>query len=140
LYHGGEFEEARVQFDKHTEWNPANSTLVNNMAFMTYCSGRLQEAFEEMEGIIADEKVSSATYSNFILVLYHMGKDEEEINRYKDLFIQNLGENGPALKSMYEKALRITHKILERDDIDEETIKFNKKKIEAINLVLSFIN
>lgn len=69
-----------------------------------------------------------------------MEKDEEVINRYRDILQQNYTGDGPMLRSMYEEAHRITWVILENDYIDEETREFNTKKIEAINFVLSLIN
>ncbi len=44
------------------------------------------------------------------------------------------------MPKLYNDQLKITQTILERGDIDEETRKFNIKKIEAINFVLSYVN
>lgn len=69
LYQEGEFEESRVQFEKLWQWNPTSGVFASNVAFMTYCMGRLQQAFEEFEELIANGLVSPGTYSNFILTL-----------------------------------------------------------------------
>ena len=140
LYHEGFFEEAIVQFEHASEKDPRDKLSMNNIAHLHYCLGRLQTAFEEFEYIIANGLESDGTYSNFILVLYHLDKDEEVINRYRDLLQQNLGGNGPMLQLMYKESLRITRVLLDRDNIDEETREFNLKKIRGLNLVLSFLN
>ncbi len=140
LYDKGLFEEAIVQFEHAEKLDPGNKFFLNNRVFLNYCLGRPQKAFEELEDIIANGLLTSGTYPNFILVLYHLDKDEEMINNYRDIFRQNIGEDGLALQSMYEEAFGITQKILEREDIDEETREFNTKKMKGLNLVLSFIN
>jgi len=140
LYHEGFFEEAIVQFEHVKRLDPTNNIAFNNVAYLQYCLGRLQKAFEEYEHIIANGLESTATYSNFILVLHHMDKDERVINHYRDLLQQNLGDNGSTLKLMYREALRITQAKLERDSIDQEAREFYTKKIQGINLVLSFLD
>ena len=140
LYRRGLFEEAMVHFEHAREQAPGERYAINNIAYMNYCLGKLQKACEEFEEIIANGWLTPGTYSNFILVLFHMDKGEEMIGRYRDLLQQNIGENVETLQRMYEEALRITQVILERDEIDEETREFNTKKIEGLNLVLSFIN
>jgi len=140
LYGEGLFEESRVQFEHVKKLEPTNRIAFNNTAHLQYCLGRLEKALEELEYIIENGLESPGTYSNLILVLYHLDKDEEVINQYRDLLQQNLRGNGPILQAMYQRALEITQMILERDDIDEETREFNTKKIQGLNLVHSFIN
>ena len=139
LYHEGFFEEAIAQFEHVKRLDPTNNVAFNNAAHLQYCLGSLQKAFEEYEHIIENGLLTVGTYSNFILVLFHMDKDEDVINHYRDIFQQNLGDTVPTLKWMYEEALRIIQVKLEKDDIDEETRNFNTKKIKGINLVLSFL-
>ncbi len=140
LYHESLFEEAIVQFEHAKRLCPENNLAFNNIAHIKYCLGRLEEAYEDFEYIIANGLVSAGTYSNFILVLYHLDKDEEVIEKYKELLLSDLANTDFILRGMYQEALRITVAILEKDDIDEKMREFNTKKIKALNLVLSFLN
>jgi len=139
LYHEGLFEEAIEQFEHVKRLDLGNKRACNNIAFMYYCLGRVEKALEKYEVLIKDGLVECATYSNVILVLHHLDKDEEVINMYKDLFLPFIQGNHSLLNMIYNEELRQAQLKLQ-SDIDEETRGFYEKKLKGINLVLSFLN
>jgi len=140
LYHEGRFEEALVQFGRVKELNPNVKQAWNSTAHINYCLGRVQKAKEEFEYIIQNGLEINSTHSNFLLVLLHLGESEEMINQSKERLGQLIASyRFSNFQSLYQKELKITKTILQRDDIDEKTREFNMKKLEGINFLLSFI-
>ncbi len=140
LYHEGFFEEAIVQFEHAMRINPKDHLSCNNIAYLHYSLGRIERAREKYEGIIENGLEMYNTYPNFILLLSHIGEDEEVIEKYKALFIPYIQTRSYLLLETYKEALRITEVLLQRDDIDAEIREFNTKKLKGINLILSMLN
>ena len=140
LYHEGLFEEALIQFEQIRTINPTDKAFFNNIAYLTYCAGKVEKALEGFEYIIENGLESTSTYANFILVLYHLDQDEEVISTYRDLLQPYVNSHGEDLRRRYNEVLRVTQAILQRDNIDEKTKEFNAKKLKGINLLLSFFN
>ncbi len=137
---GGEFEEAIVQYEKALILNPANKFTSNHKAFLHYCTGRVKKALEELEIITESGFGVYVTYSHFLLIMYHLDQDERVINNYKNLVQPYLRTNTLVLRRLYKDEVKVTERILDKDDIDEETREFNEKKLEALDMILSFIN
>ena len=140
LHHESLFEEAIAQFEHAKKLNPNVRHTWNSLAYMNYCLGRVQKAREEFEEIIWYGLEINVTYSNFLLVLHHLDKDEGLINQCKDWLEPYLVSYGYAMLRIYNRELRITQALLGRDDIDEKMREFNTKKLKAINFVLSLIS
>ncbi len=140
LYHEGLFEEAIVQFEHVMRLEPTNELAINNIAYFHYCVGRVEKAREKYEEIIEKGFQIYATYSNFIVVLSHLGEDEEVIEKNTALFMPYIQSHGGVLRMIYKEAVRITEVLLQRDDIDEKTREFNTKKLQGTNLILSLLN
>ena len=115
LYHEGLFEEAIVQFEHAWRLNPTENMAFNNIAHLNYCLGKIEKALEGFEEIIKNELEVHYTFSNYMLVLYHLDKEEEEINKCKDLLKLYLQTQRKALLSIYKEELRITQMILQKD-------------------------
>ena len=140
LYYEGYFEEALFHFEHARNLNPESNHALNNIAHLNYCLGRVQKAREEYEYIIENKLQTTLTYANFLLVMYHLDTDEEGIEQYKGTLEPYILSNGSMLSKLLKEQLKITQVLLEKVDLDEKTREFNQKKIESINLVLSFIN
>ena len=140
LYHEGIFEEAIVAFENVMKLYPTDKLACNNVAYLNYCVGRVEKAREKYEKIIEKGFEIYATYSNFILVLSHLGEDEEVIEKYKALFMPYIQSHGDLLRMIYKEAVRVTEALLQRDDIDEETREFNIKKLKGTNLIFPLLN
>jgi len=139
LYYHGLFEDAIVQFKHVLESVPNEKHSLDNIAHLHYCLGRVQAAREEYEDIIQNGLATNFTYSNFLLVLYHLDEDAEVIDHYLDRLGPEITRYGSSMQKLYNEQLRITQTILQRGDIDEKTREFNLKKLEATNFVLSFV-
>jgi len=139
LYHEGLFEEALVQFEHAWRLNPGKNLTKNNIAFLHYCLGRAEKALEEFEYIIQNGLELCVTYSNLLLIQYHLDKDEETINKAKDLLQPHIQPNRPMLIRIYEEELTQTELRLQ-SEIGEKAREFETKKLQGINMVLSFIN
>jgi len=139
LYHEGFFEEAIVQFEHAWRLNPAKNLAKNNIAYLHYCLGRVQKAFEEFEYIIENGLEMYATYSNFLVVLHHLDKDEETTNKYKDRLQPYIQSKRHTLIDIYKEELRQVELRLQ-GDIDEENKEFYTKKLQGLNRVISLIN
>ena len=140
LYHEGLFGGSIVQFEHAWRLNSTEKLTFNNIVHLNYCLGRVEKALEGFEEIFKNGLEAHYTYSNYILVLYHLEKDEEMINKYKELLQPFIQSHRNALLKIYQEELRITQAILEKDGIDGKTKEFNQKELKGINLVLSFIN
>lgn len=66
-------------------------------------------------------------------MLYHIDKEEEEINKYKDLLMPYMQTHRKELLNIYNEELRITQMILQKDNIDEKFREFNTKKLKGVN-------
>ena len=80
------------------------------------------------------------TYSHFILVLYHLDEDEGIINQYKTLVKPYIRTDSLKLRTFYKEEVRLTERILDKDDIGKGTRRFNEKKLEELEMVLALIN
>ncbi len=140
FYHKGLFEEAIIQFEHTLESVPNDKVALNHIAHVNYCLGKVEKAREEFEFIIDNGLETHVTYSHFLLVLYHLGEDEEIINQYKNRLEPSVFPCGIRVSGMYHDLLKVTQKALERDDVDENMKEFHRKKQEGINLVMSFLN
>lgn len=137
LYYEGLFEDAIVQFEHAQSLRPDSSYTLNYIALQNYCLGRVQKAKEEYDYIMQNGKEMNLTQSNVLLVLAHLDEDDEAIHQYRDHLKPFITQEGSHLKKNYHEQLKITQKILEREDIDEKTREFNTKKLKAINFALS---
>ena len=139
LYYEGFLEEALIHSVHAWRLNPYKNLAKNNIAFLNYCLGRVQKALEEFEFIIDNGLEIYATYSNFLVVLYHLDKDEETINKYKGLLQPYIQPHYQELSEIYNEELRQTDVRLQ-GEIDEETREFYLKKLKGLNFVVSHIN
>ena len=140
LHHEGEFEEAIVQFEHTWRLSPDDKLARNQIAYLHYCLGRVKKALEGLEKIVENGLGMYATYSHFLLILYHLDEDEKVIDKYKSLVKPYIRTDSLKLRNLYKEEVRLTERILDRNDIDEETRRFNEKKLEGLEMALSLIN
>jgi len=130
-------EEAIVQFEHIWKLDPTNRIAINNIASLHYELGRAEKAFEAFEYIMNNGLETNMTYLHFILVLYHLGKDEI-IKFYKDRLLHYFQGNKKVMQQFSQVELRETEEKLE-GDLDEEAIEFHTKKLKALKRVLSLL-
>lgn len=139
LYYQGLFDDAMLQFEHAKRHNPDDIYALNNIAHVHYCLGRVQKARKEFEFLVQNGLETYLTRSSFLLVLCHLDEDEKIINKYKKSLEPSIVLLNDELIKIYNDQAKITQKILERENIDEETRKFNNKKLVGINFLLSLI-
>ena len=153
LQHEGRYEEALVQFEKIKNGPSLNEggfpiwamyfegRARSGVAFMNYCLGRVQQAKEEFEYLLANRERFNTNLpkARYLLVLYHLDADEEVMKHYKKHEFGRFLSDWEEWIRFYEQELKITQKILGRGDIDENMRKFNAKKLEALIALLPFL-
>jgi len=139
LYHERQFEEAIMVFECFIEKGSTHKQYYNNITFLNYLAGRVEKALEGLGYILANDLNSSATYSNIILVLYHLNEDEDEILVYKDRLQRKIGSDREKLQKMYQQEIELTQMSLDKES-DEKVKQFNVQKVKSLNFVIDLIS
>jgi len=133
------FEEALAQFEHILKLLPTNSNAINNIASLHYELGRVEKSFEVFEEIIKNGLEEIMTYPNYLLVLYHLDKDEQMIKMHEDTLQRYPQKYREQIEESYEIELRVAEEKLARN-LDEKAREFYIKKIKGLKKALSLSN
>ncbi len=148
LIRAGRVEKAINQFEQILKTDPNHRFSLSKRAYCYYLLGKVEKAFEEFEYIIqnnlhVEDDYGGTTFLPFVLVLYHLEKDEKIIKQYKERIHLHMNsiEKRDELKSFYSQEELLTRHflILNSNRVDKETKEFHVKKQQALNKVIGFI-
>ena len=108
---------------------------------MLYNMGRFQEAQSALIEIIKSDLDIHITYSNMILIFFHLNENASGIQAYFDNLSEHIKSQKDKMdvKQMYEEDIQWTEQRM-RSSSDEKFRGFSQTKIEAMKRLLLLLD